>query len=76
MFKSWIKDLMEADIEVPSTNLKKLVKKAVNRKDNNIDGFVDKEDPKVGPYGAFIPQARNVQKTSERHIKRKELKVK
>jgi hypothetical protein len=34
----------------------------VNRVDNNIDGFVDKEDPKVGPYGAFIPQARNVPK--------------
>jgi len=60
MFKSWIKDVMEA--EVPSKNLKTLVKKAVNRVDNNIDGFVDKEDPKVGPYGAFIPQARNVPK--------------
>jgi len=61
MFKSWIRDVMEA--EVPSTNLKNLVKKAVNRKDHNIDGFVDKEDPKVGPYGAFIPQARNVPKS-------------
>ena len=60
MFKSWIKDVMEA--EVPSTNLKKLAKAAVKRVDNNIDGFVDKEDPKVGPYGAFIPQARNVPK--------------
>jgi hypothetical protein len=62
MFKSWIRDVMEAEAEVPSTNLKKLVKKAVNRRDHNIDGFVDKEDPKVGPYGAFIPQARNVPK--------------
>jgi len=60
MFKSWIKDVMEA--EVPSKNLKTLVKKAVKRKDDNIDGFVDKEDPKVGPYGAFIPQARNIPK--------------
>jgi uncharacterized protein YbgA (DUF1722 family) len=60
MFKSWIKDVMEA--EVSSKNLKTLVKKAVNRKDNNIDGFVDKEDSNVGPYGAFIPQARNVPK--------------
>jgi hypothetical protein len=60
MFKSWIKDVMEA--EVPSKNLKTLVKKAVNRKDDNIDGFVDKEDPKIGPYGAFIPQARNIPK--------------
>jgi hypothetical protein len=61
MFKSWIKDVMEVkDIEVPSTNLKQLVKKAVKRIDHNIDGFVDKNDPKVGPYGAFIPQAKNV----------------
>ena len=74
MFKSWIRDVMEA--EVPSTNLKKLVKKAVNRIDNNIDGFVDKEDPKVGPYGAFIPQARNVPKNftevyQEKRVERK-----
>jgi phosphopantetheine adenylyltransferase len=60
MFKSWIKDVMETkDIEVPSNNLKKLIKKAVRRVDNNIDGFVDKDDPKVGPYGAFIPQVKN-----------------
>jgi hypothetical protein len=76
MFKSWIRDVMEADVEVPSTNLKNLVKKAVNRKDNNIDGFVDKEDPKVGPYGAFIPQARNVPKNftevyQEKRVERK-----
>ncbi len=74
MFKSWIRDVMEA--EVPSTNLKKLVKKAVNRRDNNIDGFVDKEDPKVGPYGAFIPQARNIPKNfreayQEKRVERK-----
>jgi len=63
MFKSWIKDLMEAkDIEVPSGNLKKLVRKASKRQDLNIDGFVDSQDKNVGPYGAFIPQARNVPK--------------
>ena len=76
MFKSWIRDVMEAEVEVPSTNLKKLVKKAINRKDENIDGFVDKEDPKVGPYGAFIPQARNVPKNfreayQEKRVERK-----
>jgi hypothetical protein len=62
MFKSWIKDVMEA--EVPSKNLKKLSKDAVNRVDANIDGFVDSEDgkKKVGPYGAFLPQARNIPK--------------
>lgn len=62
MFKSWIRDVMEADVEVPSTNLKRLAKKAIKRTDDNIDGFVDKSDKKVGPYGAFIPQARNMPK--------------
>jgi hypothetical protein len=76
MFKSWIRDVMEADVEVPSTNLKKLVKKAVNRKDNNIDGFVDKEDPKVGPYGAFIPQARNVPKNFREEYQEKRVESK
>jgi len=76
MFKSWIRDVMEAEVEVPSTNLKKLVKKAVNRRDNNIDGFVDKEDPKVGPYGAFIPQVKNLPKNfkeayQEKRVERK-----
>ena len=58
MFKPWIKDVKES--EIPSKNLKKLVNKAVKRVDDNIDGFVDKEDPKTGPYGAFLPQARNL----------------
>ena len=60
MFKSWIRDVMEAEIEVPSVNLKKLVKKSVKRVDDNIDGFVTKGDKKPGPYGAFIPQAKNL----------------
>ena len=59
MFKSWIRDVMESKFEVPSTNLKKLVKNAVNRRDDNIDGFVDKSDKKIGPYGAFVPQVKN-----------------
>jgi hypothetical protein len=76
MFKSWIRDVMEAEVEIPSKNLKKLVKKATNRRDHNIDGFVDKEDPKVGPYGAFIPQARNLPKSfreayQERRVERR-----
>jgi phosphopantetheine adenylyltransferase len=64
MFKSWIRDVMEAEVEVPSKNLKKLVKKSVSRVDSNIDGFIDKEDDKkkVGPYGAFLPQPRNIPK--------------
>ena len=72
MFKSWIRDLMEAkEIEVPSNNLKSLTKKAINRKDNNIDGFVDKEDEKVGPYGAFIPQSRNLPKNFKENYQEK-----
>jgi hypothetical protein len=63
MFKPWIKDIREIfEKEIPSKNLKKLVKKAVKRIDDNIDGFVDKEDPKAGPYGAFIPQSKNIPK--------------
>ena len=37
MFKPWIKDVMESEVEVPSINLKKLAKKAVNRKDDKND---------------------------------------
>ena len=61
MFKSWIKDVVETKNyqEIPMRNLKNLVKKAVKRTDDNIDGFVDKEDQKTGPYGAFIPTAKN-----------------
>ena len=61
MFKSWIRDVSESkkDIEVPSKNLEKLAKSAVKRSDTNIDGFVDDSDKKTGPYGAFIPQAKN-----------------
>jgi hypothetical protein len=74
MFKSWIRDVME--VEVPSTNLKKLIKKAVNRRDDNIDGFVDKEDPKVGPYGAFIPQSKNYPKNFKEAYQEKRVESK
>jgi len=63
MFKPWIRDVVEVfQKEIPSKNLKHLVKKAVKRNDTNIDGFVDKEDNKSGPYGAFIPQLKNTPK--------------
>jgi len=63
MFKSWIHDVVEkVEVEVPSKDLKKLAKKAVKRTDDNIDGFVDTDDKKTGPYGAFIPQAKNIPK--------------
>ena len=61
MFKSWIRDVVETknQKEVPMRNLKNLVKAAVKRSDSNIDGFVDGDDKKMGPYGAFIPSAKN-----------------
>jgi hypothetical protein len=70
MFKSWIKDVMEADIEVPSTNLKKLVKKAVNRRDDNIDGFVDKEGLKGWTLWCFYSSSKKCLKKLQRGISR------
>ena len=77
MFKSWIKDVIETkDIEIPSNNLKKLVRKASKRVDDNIDGFVDKNDKKVGPYGAFIPQTKNLPKNFKEAYQEKKVKRK
>ena len=41
--------------EVPSKNLKGLVKKAVKRIDADNDGDVDKDDPKETGMGEFVP---------------------
>ena len=41
--------------EVPDKNLKSLVSKASKRLDADVDGDVDKNDPKSGPMGAFVP---------------------
>ncbi len=43
------------ETEVPSGDLKKLVKKAVKRIDTDVDGDVDHNDPKAGPMGEFVP---------------------
>jgi hypothetical protein len=45
--------------EVPSTNLKKLVKKAVTRIDTDADGDVDHNDKAKGELGEFIPGVGN-----------------
>ena len=41
--------------EVPSGDIKKLVKKAVKRIDQNVSGHVDKNDKSMGEYGEFVP---------------------
>ena len=46
---------IHAPHEVPDRDLKNLVKKAVARVDQDVDGDVDKNDPKAGPYGEFVP---------------------
>ena len=46
---------MHSPHEVPSGDIKKLVKKAVKRIDADNDGDVDKEDPKETGMGEFIP---------------------
>ena len=41
--------------KVPSGDVKKLVKKAVKRIDQNVSGHVDKKDKSMGEYGEFVP---------------------
>ena len=43
------------ELEVPSGDIKKLVKKAVKRVDTNVSGHVDKKDKTMGDYGEFFP---------------------
>ena len=45
----------EFEKEVPSGDIKKLVKKAVKRIDQNVSGHVDKKDKSMGNYGEFVP---------------------
>jgi len=46
---------VHAPHEVPSKNLKGMVKKAVKRIDADNDGDVDKDDPKEKGMGEFVP---------------------
>lgn len=41
--------------EIPTGDLKKLVKKAVKSIDADVDGDVDENDPKAGDYGEYVP---------------------
>ena len=50
---------MHSPHEVPSGDLKKLVKKAVKRIDTDVDGDTDKNDKAKGELGEFIPGVNN-----------------
>ena len=47
------------DTEVPTGDIKKLVKKAVKRIDTDVDGDTDKNDKAKGELGEFIPGVGN-----------------
>ena len=46
---------VHGEVEVPSGDLKSLVKKAVSRIDTDVDGDVEHNDKHKGEYGEFIP---------------------
>jgi len=46
---------VHGEIEVPSGDLKSLVKKAVARIDTDVDGDVEHNDKHKGEYGEFVP---------------------
>ena len=46
---------VHGEIEIPSGDLKKLVAKAVERIDTDVDGDVEHNDKHKGEYGEFVP---------------------
>ena len=50
-----MKEGKSTDVEVPSTDLKGAVKKAVKRIDTNVSGDVNKKDKSMGEFGEFVP---------------------
>lgn len=46
---------VHGEIEIPSGDLKSLVKKAVSRIDTDVDGDVEHNDKHKGEYGEFVP---------------------
>ncbi len=53
--KTYNRCVKKEEVEVPSKDIKKLVKKASNRIDADVDGDVDKDDPKETGMGVFFP---------------------
>ena len=55
--KKKVSEGLSTDVENPSTDLKKLVAKAVKRIDTDVDGDVENNDKSKGKFGEFIPSA-------------------
>ena len=55
--KKKVSEGLSTDVENPSTDLKKLVAKAVKRIDTDVDGDVENNDKSKGQFGEFIPSA-------------------
>ena len=53
--KKKVSEGLSTDVENPSTDLKKLVAKAVKRIDTDVDGDVENNDKSKGKFGEFIP---------------------
>ena len=49
------KSVKEQEERIGGGNLKKMAAKATKRIDYDVDGDVDKNDPKSGPMGEFVP---------------------
>ena len=59
---------VHGDIEVPSSGLQKLVKKAVKRIDTDVDGDVEHNDKHKGEYGEFVPTGGDPRKAQGRQF--------
>ena len=57
---------VHGEIEVPSSGLEKLVKKAVKRIDTDVDGDVEHNDKHKGEYGEFVPTGGDPRKAQGR----------
>jgi len=63
---------IHGEIEVPSGDLKSLVKKAAKRIDTDVDGDVEHNDQHKGEYGEFVPTPDGKRKFSGPNKLRKE----
>ena len=59
---------VHGEIEVPSSGLEKLVKKAIKRIDTDVDGDVEHNDKHKGEYGEFVPTGGDPRKAQGRQF--------